>query len=254
MIGLATLSLSLFAIVGSMAAQTRQAPPVPTAPKEMTFKSLRAVQYCEVWLFTGTPETGMSAIYYNTAELNDKANKLDTCPDGMWAKVSPEKLAATYDITFAYKNGPRGFTLDTLELPSGPVEDFEGVKARWMGHAVLPKGVKFEGGPPAYHPAQSHRKSTMTFLKGKPVFIIQDPDGTPYVMQAFSKIKDPSLTYDSLKDLGGKLQLAPGWKYRVVALDKDLTISTPQGFAYVAFDDLGDAYDGCKEGACNFQP
>ena len=35
----------------------------------------------------------------------------------------------------------------------------------------------------------------MTFEKGKPVFILDDPDGTPWVMQAYSAIVDPSLTH-----------------------------------------------------------
>jgi hypothetical protein len=33
-------------------------------------------------------------------------------------------------------------------------------------------------------------------------------------MQAWSQIIDASLTYDALKDLGAKLKLPPGWKYR----------------------------------------
>jgi hypothetical protein len=31
---------------------------------------------------------------------------------------------------------------------------------------------------------------------------------------------DPSLTYDTLKNLGDKLKPAQGWKFRVAALDK----------------------------------
>jgi hypothetical protein len=49
------------------------------------------------------------------------------------------------------------------------------------------------------------------------------------LLQAFGKIVDPTLTYDSVKDLGDKLKPPAGRKYRIVVLDKDLTISTPQG-------------------------
>ena len=31
----------------------REAVPVPAAPADMTYEGLRAVKYCEVWLFTG---------------------------------------------------------------------------------------------------------------------------------------------------------------------------------------------------------
>lgn len=73
-------------------------------------------------------------------------------------------------------------------------------------------------------------------------------------MQAYSGIVDPSINYDSLKDMGSKLQLPAGWKYRVVTLDKDLTITTPGGFAWIMQDNFQNTYDACKEGACNYKP
>jgi hypothetical protein len=105
-----------------------------------------------------------------------------------------------------------------------------------------------------YKPLQSHRQSTMHFDKGKPVFIIDDAEGTPWVMQAFGQLVDPNLTYDGLKDICSRLKLPAGWKYRVVTLDKDLTISTPQGYNWIVQDDLQNTYDACKEGACNYKP
>lgn len=61
------------------------------------------------------------------------------------------------------------------------------------------------------------------------MFILDDSDGTPWVMQALGQIVDKSLTYDNLKDLGSKLKPPLGWKFRVAILDRDLTISTPRG-------------------------
>ena len=55
----------------------------------------------------------------------------------------------------------------------------------------------------------------MTFEKGKPVSILDDPQGTPWVMQAFSHIVDSNLTYDELEKLGDTLKPAPGWECRV---------------------------------------
>ena len=50
----------------------------------------------------------------------------------------------------------------------------------------------------------------MTFEKGKPVFVLESPDGTSWIMQAYSDIVDLNLTYDHLKTLDTKLKLAPG--------------------------------------------
>ena len=43
----------------------------------------------------------------------------------------------------------------------------------------------------------------MTFEKGKPVSILDDPQGTPWVMQAFWDIVDSNLTNDQWEKLGG---------------------------------------------------
>jgi hypothetical protein len=106
----------------------------------------------------------------------------------------------------------------------------------------------------AHKPIQSHRKSTMHFDQGKPVFIIDDPDATPWVMQAHTSLVDSSINYDTLKDMAPKLRLPTEWKYRVVTLDKDLTITTRGGFAWIAQENLQNTYDACKDNACNFKP
>src|SRR6266446_2056021 len=130
-----------------------------------------------------------------------------------------------------------------------------GLEARWMGHVQLPKGVDLSRkGSSAYKPTQVHRKSVMTFEKGKPVFVLEDPSGMPWVMQASSQIVDPNLTYDNLGKLGDKLKPAPGWKYRVKVLDQDLTIRAVNGTARIVQDDLENTYDACFETACSSKP
>jgi hypothetical protein len=229
--------------------------PIPEKTAPMTYNGLRGVIYCEVALFRIVPDNQIGAVYFNSSGLNNSADNMITCPAVMWDKVTVPSLESQYDVLAAYKNGPRGWTMDTITLPVGPVETFDGIQTRWLGQVVLPKGVKLTSvhiNP--YSPLKSFRKSSMTFFKGKPVFILDDPEGTPWVMQAWSQIIDASLTYDELKDLGAKLKLPPGWKYRVAVLDNDLTISTPQGYNWLVQDELQDTYDACKEGACNFKP
>jgi hypothetical protein len=114
--------------------------------KDKTYKSLRAVQYCEVWLFRKTAQGGTDIVYYNTSDYNNSENKMDTCPAGMWAKVEPAELKAKYDIEYAFKNGPRGWTMDHITLPVGSVVEFEGLKTRWMGQGELLPGVQMKPG------------------------------------------------------------------------------------------------------------
>ena len=89
----------------------------------------------------------------------------------------------------------------------------------------------------------------MTFEKGKPVSILDDPQGTPWVMQAFSHIVDSNLTYDELEKLGDTLKPAPGWKFRVANLDRELTIKAIRRRGRIVQDEIEDTYDQCFEGS-----
>jgi len=252
---LVALTIVASLTAGLALAADRAPIPTPSAPEMMTFAGQRDVQYCEVWLFTGTPETGIWGTYYNTSELNNSADKMNTCPAEVWDKVTVDGLKATWDVIGAYKNGPRNWTFDSVAIPVGPVDTFGGIEARWWGAGELPKGVDLKvAHMTPYQELKSHRKSTFTFKAGEPLFILDDPDGTPWVMQAYSKILDPNLTYADLSDMASKLKPPAGWKYRVATPEQDLIISTPEGYNWIVQDELQNTYDACKEGACNIQP
>lgn len=114
--------------------------PIPAQPESKTYLGLRGVVYCEVWLFKNTQDT-ITGVYYNTSDLNNAADKTNTCPAALWDKVTVPSLEAQFDVLAAYRNGPRGWTMDIITLPVGPVETFDGLQARWMGQGLLPNGV-----------------------------------------------------------------------------------------------------------------
>jgi len=102
------------------------------------------------------------------------------------------------------------------------------------------------------------RKSKQGYAKGQTIFILDDPQGVPWVMQASSRIVDKTLSYDDLKTLGTKLKLPPGWKFRTRVLDQDLGIGAINGLAHVTQDDLENTYNSCFEADgqknCTYQP
>lgn len=228
--------------------------------KVMRFDNVRAMRYCEVFLIGGDAVTkNLEANFYNTTDRNNQANPRDTCPAALWAKVDPEAIKKQYDVLGVFKNGPRGWANDWFELPVGTQRDFDGLQARWMGRVQLPKDVELgKKGSSAYKPTTVARKSKMGFVKGQPVFILDSPDGMPWVMQAWSMIVDPNLSYSDLQNLGSRLKLAPGWKFRVVLLDRDLEIRAIDGNARIVQDDLENTYDACFEAAgqkaCTYKP
>jgi hypothetical protein len=51
--------------------------------------NLRAVRYCELWFIGGDPITkNLYGHVFNTSQLNNKADRLDTCPGPMNMFVS----------------------------------------------------------------------------------------------------------------------------------------------------------------------
>jgi hypothetical protein len=250
--------LSLF-FLAAMLAACAKLPDDGASAVVKRFEGLRTMRYCELFLIGGDAAKNLKAAFYNTTGLNNEENARDSCPAALWDKADPEALRKQYRVLSVFKNGPRYWAMDWIELPVGTQRDFDGVQARWMGKALLPKGVNLgQKGSSAYQPTTVARNSKMGFSRGQPVFIVDGPDGMPWVMQAYSRIVDPRLTYQDLQTLDTKLKPAPGWKYRVKVLDADLEISAVNGVARIVQDDLENTYDACFENAgqksCNILP
>lgn len=115
--------------------------------------------------------------------------------------------------------------------------------------------VAQEGAPAgfAFQSTQIRRNSKYEFLKGRPVFLLNSPDGHTWVMQTYTTHTDPSLTEAGLRNLGEKLKLPPGWQFKTKTLDRDLTIAT-MGLAHIVPDNLENMYQGCYDKVCNFVP
>ena len=243
-------------IIGAIAANKEPPPDYAATATIMRFDNLRGVRYCELnFIYADLATESLYTEMFNSSGLNNQADPKDTCPADLWAKVDAEALAKEFGVLGVWKNGPRGWTMDGIELPAGDVQTFDGWQARWFARPTLPKGVDpHVKGSSAYKPLAVQRKSSMTFEKGKPVFILDDPQGTPWVMQAYAAIVDPNLTYEQLAKLGSKLKPAPGWKYRVAILDRDLTIRAIDGVAHIMQDDLENTYDQCFSTACSYKP
>ncbi len=250
------LFLSLYLLLGMLLTGCAKVPNDGANAKVIRFDNLRNVRYAEVFLIGGNALThNLQAAFYNTTGLNNSEDPCNTCPEAIWDKINPETLKKQYHVLGVFKNGPRHWVMDWIELPVGAERNFDGLNARWMGQVKLPKNVDLKKkGSSAYKPTTVARKSEMGFVKGKSIFILDDPEGNPWVMQAYSLIVDPNQTYDSLASLGSKLKLPQGWKFRVKVLDKDLTIKAVNGIAHIMQDDLENTYDLCGGGSSNYKP
>ena len=141
-------------------------------------------------------------------------------------------------------------------VPVGESRELQGLMFTFVARMHLP--VTFDPSQyqsaPAYQPTQTRRVSTYKFLAGRPVFLLRSPQRITWVMQAFTDHIDHDLRESNLPDLAPRLALPEGWQYRAVTPGEDLIITTTSGLANIVQDDLANMYQGCVDGANNFDP
>ena len=209
----------------------------------MRFESVRGQRYTEIFLIGGHAIIhDINAGVYNTIGLNDPDGTGDTCPQEVLDEVDVDALKEEYDILGAFKNGPRLWCLDWVEVMVGEERDFNGLKARWVMWLDVPKEMRKHESV-AYKQINGKRDTQLGHQRRSPAFILDDPDGDSWVMKSASLIVDPNQTYESLKDLGGRLKPAQGWTFRTVVLERDLVLTPDDGAVKITQDELGNTYD-----------
>lgn len=217
------------------AAQTASpAPAAATHPQE-----LRDVRYCEVIPSVQDGST-VTTYVYNTLGYNN-------CPRSKWNALTEEEVNQEFGSQQAVLNGPRHFVIDYAQATSSASSSsssktftFGGIQTGLRATLTTQAGQPTVG-QQAYVPNQVARDTIFTFLAGKPVFELTAPDGHVYVMQSYSQIVDPRLTYRDLPRLGCVLKLPAGWSYSTKKLTHTLMLNS-NGLAYVVNDNLGDSY------------
>ena len=213
------------------------ASPTTTAPGPRTVATTRdlvGLRYCEVLLVHPGP-TGAVASVYNTFPLN-------ACPEDKWAALDAKTIAARNGAVLAGLNGPRFWLMDSIQKQrSGHevIRSFGGI--RMILEATVTLGSLAAAGAP-YVPHAVDRQTVFTFDAGRQVYELAAPNGTRWVMQAYSQIKDPTLSLADLPGLGSRLQLPAGWTYVVRRLTAPLTVVTTSTNAEVLQDTLSNSY------------
>src|SRR3990172_3492120 len=201
-------------------------PPDDEGAELMRFKNVRGQRYTEIFLIGGHAITHhLVGGVYNPIGLNGPNGAGDSCPQEILDKVDVDALEEEYDLLRAFKNGPRLWCLDWVEVMVGKERDFNGLHARWVMWLAVPKEMRKHESV-AYKEIDGKRDTHLGINAGSPAFLLDDPDGDTWCMKSASLIVDPNQTYESLKDLGGRLKPAPGWEFRAVVLEQDLVLTT----------------------------
>lgn len=197
-------------------------------------------RYCE-YLFVKAGSSGLYADVWNTFGLN-------RCPADQWKASNPAALSTEMGALVTKLNGPRYWLIDRAKItfdtstspPQGSVRSFSGLRMRLLTTVDVPV-VNGAPGMPSYTETIVNRKTNFTFSHRKPLRVLVAPNGKRYAMQAYSQIKDPTLTEPQLNRLGSRLKRPAGWNFKVMKIRKDLTLRT-SGRTTVVQDELENTY------------
>ena len=223
---------------------------------ELKFDGLMGTRYTEILLVFGNPVTKhFVAGVYNTTGLNgaNSAGGGDSSPASILDKIDMKKVKQDNGALSTVKNGARLWTIDYLGVKVGKERDFQGLKARWVMWFPIPDAIR-EGKNLSYAIMDAHRDTSMGIRQGSRVYILDDPQGTSFVMKSASLIVDPNQKFEDLKDLGSRLKLPAGWQFRTLILEQDLVFKTDNGATNITQDDLGNTYDRVGGPYSNYKP
>jgi hypothetical protein len=201
----------------------------------LTANNLVGKRYCEVLLIHSGP-TGLYGVVYNTYPLN-------ACPESEWAELDAGAIAKQDGALYAELNGPRYWlmnSIDKVRTGAEVVKTFG--RMAMIEEATVAIGSNITAALVPFTPHTVSRQASFTFDAGREVYELVDPNGTRWVMQTWSQIKDPTLSLADLPSLAPRLTLPSGWAYRVRTLSKPLIIATANHPAQVLQDNLEDSY------------
>lgn len=195
---------------------------------------MRGVRYGEVLAVRARGDVLVAEVW-GTQLLHD-------CPAEWWSTLKADELARDLGALAVKLNGPRHWTLDGFGTKVAVVEpvlrDFGGMPMRRIAEVELGSTA----GSVPYTERHVNRGAVFFFDAGRKVHELVDPSGRAFVMQAYCIGVDPTLTVESLDALGDRLDLPPGWSFRVRVLDEELIVDTTATVATVVQDELENTY------------
>lgn len=223
--------------------------PGPIAGETIELDNARGVVWCEIMPMVGTAPALTMHIYNSTS--------VDDCTEARTANFDAAKLAAELKVPKVALNPGRYWVMDKVTaFTAGETVELQGIKVKWAA-TMTPEAVGKILGSQPYTVAQITRDTEWLYRQGKPVWLLRAPEGKVWILQVFTKAKDPTLSMDTLDTLASKLQLPAGWSFDKQILTKDLSLQPRRssGNAYIMRDNLGNTYQGCGfDATCNYLP
>jgi hypothetical protein len=243
--------------------------PAPAAPtpkvvadgvgaKSMRFDGLHQTRFIEIFLAHRDAKTGkLVAECFNTI-FTPRGNPTsrDTAPQALVKGLDFERMKKDYGVLGASLNGPKLWLPDWTEIEVGRERDFNGLKAAWVAQLSMGDNAGGVSETAPYKPMSIARKSGVGWNEGTTVLLLDDAQGTTWIMKGFQLGLQPKQTYEQFvaAGAGNFKQLPAGWKFRVKKLDKDLMEVPVGGVATIMTDEFFNVYDKTGPGMSNYRP
>ncbi len=221
-------------------------------------ENLHQVRFIEIFLAHRDAKTGkLVAECYNTifTPKGIPASK-DTAPQALVEGLDYDKIKKEYGVLGASLNGPKLWLPDWTEIDTGVERNFNGIPATWVAQLNMGDNAGGVAESTPYKPMTIARKSGLGWSKGTTVLLLDDTEGTTWVMKGFQLGLKPRYTYKEFVAAGASnfKKLPPGWKFRVKTLDKDLIEKPKNGVATIMPDEFFNVYDKTGPGMSNYKP
>ena len=224
-----------FALLIAIASAGRSgAATTPTA--QTVIGGLFNQRYCEIFAVGGATPEGFPVTIYNTIGLND-------CPADTWDAIDFNAIRDSEGLLAAVPNGPRRWLIDAVQgRTKGEPREVGGLMMRPVA-SILTTTLS----PAAFTETKIARDNSWIFRKGRTIHEVVSPTGARYVMQAYTRTIDPTLTPKTLASTASNplAEIPAGWKFRSRVLKRKLVVRS-NGMATIVRDGLRSVYQNYK--------
>ena len=166
-----SLRLAAFACLVLTGASASAETPAPVIEGN-AISGVRNTRYCEI-IPVLREGLHLKATVYNTLGLND-------CPASVWNAITEDAMRKRFGAITVLLNGPRFFLMDQITA-SGATKSGETIEVDGLqltGRATIDIGLLDLLHRP-YREETIDRDTVYLFKTGRPVFMLQAPDGQP---------------------------------------------------------------------------
>lgn len=205
---------------------------MPISSQAAERMNIRGQRYCEIIVSQSLTNYAV----YNTWGLNK-------CPSALWNKITVDGVKQETGASFVKLNGPRHWVIDGFKktaLINPTIKTLSGLPMREAGILHFSVFDLLKPNTP-YQERNVNRQTTWIYEAGRPVYELINPKGNVFVMQSFSVQEKPQ-TEASLAQLGGKLTLPAGWKFKTGILKRSESLEAINNQAVVAQDNFANTY------------